>query len=284
MLKGQLSEMQRDRAWEGKDLAERTGASVLPDGDDPNEQTPEQIAFRARLERQEKLSSDLGKGGEENSRSAGVGPTGDAAVRDVQAKQLQDSEKRRKEQTETQMLLATLDQARAFADQRGRDADRFEDGFEERFGDAWREEIANRVMEPDDVPQRMDGESIEDYRARLEDELIETMIDPETGEIRPEYADNPEHAEYAEWAKARYDEREARAYIERRSDPNLTPEQQRAIDVEFTASATWNEITQAAQEAALDGGSVQAVADEMDTRTAEARSALSPDAGASAFS
>ena len=280
MERGELSNMQRDAAWEGKDLAERAAASALPEGDDPNNPTPEQLAFRRRVEQQKEQDENLGRG--KLSEQVGRRATNTGQARQSASTE-EDRKKERKEQTDRAILLSTLDQARTFADQRGRDADRFEDTFEARFGDAWREEIANRVMESDEIAERLPCESMEDYRERLTDELIDTMIDPETGEIRPEYANDPELREYAEWAKARYDEREARAYIERRSDPNLTPEQQRAMDEEFTASATWNEITQAAQGAARDGESIQAVSDELDARNDEQTANVSLQTGADAF-
>ena len=280
MIRGELSKLQRDAAWEGKDLAERAAASALPEGDDPNNPTPEQLAFRRRVEQQKEQDENLGRG--KLSEQVGRRATNTGQARQSASTE-EDRKKERKEQTDRAILLSTLDQARTFADQRGRDADRFEDTFEARFGDAWREEIANRVMESDEIAERLPCESMEDYRERLTDELIDTMIDPETGEIRPEYANDPELREYAEWAKARYDEREARAYIERRSDPNLTPEQQRAMDEEFTASATWNEITQAAQGAARDGESIQAVSDELDARNDEQTANVSLQPGADAF-
>ncbi|WP_143742955.1 hypothetical protein [Maricaulis sp. W15] len=68
---------------------------------------------------------------------------------------------------------------------------------------------------------------MEDYRARLEDELIERMIDPETGQIRPEYANDPELSQYAEWAQARYDARVVDNAIDVLNDPNSTPEEKR---------------------------------------------------------
>ena len=276
MIRGQLSELQRDAAWKGKDPAESAAANAF----DPNEQTTEQKALKDRLDRKKALDENFARG---DPQEVGRVATGVGAVRQNEVRLNEERKKERKEQTDRAILLSTLDQARTFADQRGRDADRFEDTFEARFGDAWREEIANRVMEPDEIPERLPGESMEDYRERLTDELIDTMIDPETGQIRPEYANDPELREYAEWAKARYDEREARAYIERRSDPNLTPEQQRAMDEEFTASATWNEITQAAQGAARDGESIQAVSDELDARNDEQTANVSLQTGADAF-
>ncbi len=79
-----------------------------------------------------------------------------------------------------------------------------EKSFEERYGEDWREQMAERILEPDEIPQRREGESMEDYRQRLEETLIEKMLD-DTGEIKPEYLKDPELREWAKWAKKEYD-------------------------------------------------------------------------------
>lgn len=52
------------------------------------------------------------------------------------------------------------------------------------------------------------------------------MIDPATGEMRPEFANNPETAEYARWAKDEYDKANVDRRIDRANEiednPNLT--------------------------------------------------------------
>ncbi len=85
-------------------------------------------------------------------------------------------------------------------------------------------------MDPDDIPDRRDGESITDYRKRLENILIATTIDPATGQIKLEYANDPETARYAEWAKAQHQKREVDAYMEQRSDPALPSNEREALD------------------------------------------------------
>jgi len=109
------------------------------------------------------------------------------------------------------------------------------------------------------------------------------MIDPETGQIRPEYANNPEFSEYAEWALARHQEREARAYIERRNDPNLTPEQKRSMDRDYAATRETNEIRQAAQEAAREGENISEIERETDARADETMQASSAAAERDSF-
>lgn len=53
------------------------------------------------------------------------------------------------------------------------------------------EEYAKEVL-GDDMPKRKDDESEADYHRRLlKDHITPKMIDPKTGEIKPEYADDP---------------------------------------------------------------------------------------------
>jgi hypothetical protein len=193
-------------------------------------------------------------------------------------------EKERKERTDRQILLQALDQAQAFAEQRAADAEALEAEFEAEFGDAWREEIANRVLDPDDIPERQPGESMEDYRERLADTLIEHMVDPETGEIRPEYRDDPELSRYADWALARYDERNARAYVEQRNDPTLSPEDQERLDRNWLGSATEERMQLASQEAARNGENIEPLANAIDQERSNVAVAASTQAGLDAFS
>jgi len=131
------------------------------------------------------------------------------------------------------LFLSLLEQHSA---RLGREIAEYEQRFEAEHGDAWRETIANEVLDPDEIPERQDGESMAEYRERLEAVLIEKMIDPDTGEIRPEYANNPETAEYAKWAKAEYDKAETDELIdvtrEIENDPSLSTEEkyQRTAD------------------------------------------------------
>ena len=193
-------------------------------------------------------------------------------------------EKDRKERMDREILLQTLDQAQAFADQRAMDAEALEAQFEARFGDAWREEIANRVLDPDEIPERQPGESMEDYRERLADELIERMIDPETGEIRAEFRDDPELRQYADWALARYDEREARSYIERRNDPSLTADDVAQLDQNWLGSATEERMQLASQEAARNGQNIEPLSEAIDNERNNVGVSASAQAGLDAFS
>jgi len=102
---------------------------------------------------------------------------------------------------DTQILLSMMDDRIAELET---EIQGHEDDFEAQYGDAWREMFANRILDPDDIPQRMDGESMEDYRARLEPVLMDELLDEE-GEIKARYKDDPEMSKWAEWAKAQHD-------------------------------------------------------------------------------
>ncbi len=110
---------------------------------------------------------------------------------------------RRDERQRVQLTLA--EQARQLSERLAREIAAMEAAFETDNGDAWREHIANRVMDPDEIPQRRPYESMQDYRQRLETVLIATMID-ENGNIRPEYAnsDDPDVRRYADWAHSKH--------------------------------------------------------------------------------
>ena len=113
----------------------------------------------------------------------------------------------------------------------GRDVDDAEKGFAERYGEAWREDLALKIVDKDLIPQRMDGESLEDYRERVEDVLMDELLD-DKGEIKPEYKDHPEYGEFAEWAQKRHDLAEAQlvaSHVEAvYNDPTATLEERGA--------------------------------------------------------
>ena len=90
------------------------------------------------------------------------------------------------------------------------------------------------------------GESMEDYRERLEPVLMAELLD-ENGEIKDKYKNDPEMSEWAEWAKAQYDKNDAVAKKEIIADHESTPEQiqEVAIGVE---NASWNQNRQLKQE------------------------------------
>lgn len=97
------------------------------------------------------------------------------------------------------LFLDLMDQASRYAAQLAADVARIEADYEAQYGDAWIETIALEVLNPDEIPERQDGESIKDYRERVRETLLDRMVDPSSGDIRPEYANSP-HANWAERA------------------------------------------------------------------------------------
>jgi len=122
-------------------------------------------------------------------------------------------------------------------------ADREHD-LEERLGDAWIEIIAGKVLDPDEMPARQEGESIPDWRARVEDKMNEKMIDPETGEIRDEYKNHPDPdvREAAKLAQEKYDLEKLEELKRGLNDPSLTDDEKRELIEEYNQSSTGSRI------------------------------------------
>jgi len=110
------------------------------------------------------------------------------------------SEREKRKQQTYDLLIQSLYQQ---IDQLNRDIANMEAGFEAEFGDAWREEIALRILSPDDFPQQMKDENLADYRERLEEQLVDEMLNPD-GTIKEKYKNDPQMVKYAEWAQSVY--------------------------------------------------------------------------------
>lgn len=72
-----------------------------------------------------------------------------------------------------------------------------------KHGDAWREELALKILDEDEIPLQKEGESIEDYRERLGNVLVAEMLN-EDGTIKDQYKNDPAMRDYAEWAQMVY--------------------------------------------------------------------------------
>lgn len=123
-----------------------------------------------------------------------------------------------------------------------------EEKFEARDGDAWREKLALRILDKDDVPQRRTDESMTEYRERVEDALIDEML--EDGEIKDEYLNDPELRDYARWARKEYNRDRAQETVSELSDPNTTPERQQQLIDEMKARGSMQEMLNAARNTA----------------------------------
>lgn len=127
---------------------------------------------------------------------SGIQKRGESLARTVNASQSAQDEKAKKS-FDNVLFLGLLDQAETYAAQLAADVAKIEASYEAQYGDAWVEQIALEVLGPDEIPERNEGEDIISYRARVKETLLEQMIDPATGQVKPEHSDSP-HTQWAE--------------------------------------------------------------------------------------
>ena len=140
-----------------------------------------------------------------------------------------------------QRFLDIVDAANAYIDRLQKDIDDMEAAFRERDGEEWREKLALKILDPDEIPQQREGESIAEYRERLEPLLINKMLNAD-GSIKDEYKNHPELADYAQWAQKQYHLGKAKVAVLELDNPNTTPERATEIlntlnDIETLAYA-----------------------------------------------
>ncbi|CAA0121080.1 Uncharacterised protein [Halioglobus japonicus] len=148
----------------------------------------------------------------------------------------------------TSRMLEILDSIQAGIERLTKDIERLEAGFRERHGEEWREKLALKILGEDDIPQRLEGESMDDYRERLEALLIVEMLNDD-GSIKEEYRDDPELRDYAQWAQKQYHLKSARAAVSELEDPDTTPQRREEIWDEFRQRSSVEELTFADREA-----------------------------------
>jgi len=137
-------------------------------------------------------------------------------------------ENEKAEQKRRRDFVQLIKLANAYIDQLERDIEDMEKRFRERDGDEWREQLVLKILDPDEIPQRREGESIEDYRKRLESILINKMLNPD-GSIKKQYLDDPELREYAEWAQKKHHYNIARGYMSELENSNISLERAEEI-------------------------------------------------------
>lgn len=103
-----------------------------------------------------------------------------------------------------------------------------EDLFEKRDGDAWREKLALNILGADDIPQQESGENINDYRKRLEQHLINEMLNPD-GTIKGKYKSDSQYRDYAEWAQKQFHLNNAKAIAAELDDHSTSPQRREQI-------------------------------------------------------
>ena len=161
---------------------------------------------------QQMQAASVGMGTLDESQLSGL-----LALTLARIKSQNEAETRRKQSVREILHYVLLE----YIDNLNRDIAKLEAGFEAQFGDAWREEIALRVFGPDAVPAQRPGERIDDYRARLERELREEMLNPD-GSIKDRYKDDPELEKYAEWAQKVYNREAGKAIANNLKNPAST--------------------------------------------------------------
>lgn len=154
---------------------------------------------------------------------AGVQERGVSLARTVQDTKRQQSENA-KRSMDNALFLNLLGQAETYVAQLAADVARIEADYEARYGDAWVETIALEVLGPDEIPERRDGEDILSYRERVRETLLETMIDPATGQVKPEHANSP----HKQWAERAWKQEEIAPDIEAMNDESLSQEERQA--------------------------------------------------------
>lgn len=126
--------------------------------------------------------------------------------------------------TKDALFLALLDHI----EQLRQEIDDMERGFEVKYGDAWREELALKILDKDDIPQRRSDETIEAYRERLEVLLIEELLNDD-GSIKDEYLNDKDMRKFAEWAQKNYNRDNAIMIAHDLTNPNNTQIQTQAL-------------------------------------------------------
>ncbi len=121
-------------------------------------------------------------------------------------------EKRKTKELETAQFIRLVEQIRATIERMEADIRILKALFEKRDGDAWREKLALRILEADDIPQQEADEKIEAYRKRLEHHLINEMLNAD-GTIKNKYKNDPKLGDYAEWAQKQFHLNSAKAAV-----------------------------------------------------------------------
>lgn len=162
-------------------------------------------------------------------------------------------QKKKKAATSDLVWLDLVGQLQAQVDAADRRIQGHRDYFENKYGEDWVEKLALDILDEDSFPERREGESITDYRRRIEDEIFEEMVGPD-GQIKPDYHDHPDYERFKEWARdreikagagAKLDniEREKQAQVEAKGAP-LSREEESVIVQREMGTATPEEAAE----------------------------------------
>ena len=152
-----------------------------------------------------------------------------------------EEERKTKEQRTTQ-FVELVEQMRASIERMEADVKRLVSSFEKRDGDAWREKLALNILEADAIPQQEANESITAYRKRLEQHLIDEMLNPD-GTIKDKYKNDPKYGDYAEWAQQQFHLNSAKAAVAELDSDNTSPQRKEHILDEMKERGYIEEMT-----------------------------------------
>lgn len=215
--------------------------------------------------------------GQLSATQVSIALAGSAAALDVAAQEKR--EEKEKQAASDRLYQMLLDRMRETSDRLARQIREMESEFESRYGDAWREQIANQVLDPDLIPQQQEGESLADYRKRLEQALFDEMLNPD-GTVKDQYKSGP-NARYAEWARKEHEKKENDKDMKDLTDPSLTQEQRQERAQNIADKNDWNQIVLAKQALSQNNGGlgvIEEARDELRDSATNANSNIS-DAG-----
>ena len=156
--------------------------------------------------------------------------------------QSRQDEERKTEERRTAQFVQLVDQMRASIERMEADVNRLVSSFEKRDGDAWREKLALNILGADEIPQQEAGESITAYRKRLEQHLINEMLDPD-GTIKDKYKNDPKYGDYAEWAQTQFHLNSTKAAVAELDNDDTSPQRKEHILDEMKQRGYIEEIT-----------------------------------------
>lgn len=164
---------------------------------------------------------------------------------------------------------------------------KMETSFEAKYGDAWRETIANQVLDPDEIPEKRDDETIIEYRERLEVVLIDKMIDPSTGKMKPEYSSDPEMREWGQWAEDQVAKGKVDTKIDQvneiANNPNLTEAEKLSETQALASEMDLVELVDMQQSEGVHNVALSVAAAEAEIRTDNIALAIDPATSNAAF-
>ncbi len=142
--------------------------------------------------------------------------------------QSRQAEEHKTRERRTAQFVELVGQMRASIERMEADVKRLVASFEKRDGDAWREKLALDILGADDIPQQETDESITAYRKRLEQHLINEMLNP-NGAIKDKYKNDPKYGDYAEWAQKQFHLNSAKAAVAELDGDGISPQRREQI-------------------------------------------------------